>query len=138
VRVRVANDNLNNPVANGAPLRFDTIDSDTDGYASASLPIDRLVIPPGLGGLYLLTGEATTSGNQGTSIGIGVRINGQEQLSTANQFITGPGSISYALHDHPTQIGYLRDGDTVQIYNTSTSPSPNAFTNVFLALARLG
>lgn len=137
VRVRVANNSLNASVANNAVLSFDTIDSDTDSYASTSLPINRVTVPAGLGGLYVLVSAASSTGTQATTLGVGFMINGTLTLSQANEWITGPGSVNYAFTKTPVQIGYLSAGDYIQLYNTSTSAGPNAFTNTFMALARL-
>lgn len=137
VRVRVANDALNAAVANNAVLSFDTIDSDTDGYASTSLPINRVTVPAGLGGLYLIVAESSTSGTQATTIGMGIMVNGIGRLSPSNQSVTGPASVNYTLGSQPSQIGYLNAGDYIQLYNTSVSGGTNPFTHTFMALARI-
>jgi hypothetical protein len=138
VRVRAANNSLNANLANNGILRYDTVDSDTDGYALGSLPLNQVTIPPGLGGVYIVTAESTTAATAvSTSIGMGLLINGVLQLSAGNQSVGGPGAISYTLAAAPTLIGHLYDGDIIQLYNTSTSTGPNSFTGVFLSLFRL-
>jgi hypothetical protein len=138
VRVRAANASLNAGLANNGILRYDTVDSDTDGYALGNLPLDRIIVPSGLSGIYVLTAESTTSATaQSTTIGMGVLINGVTQLSSGAQSVGGPGAIIYTLDTSPTLIGHMYAGDYVQLYNTSTSSGPNSFTGVFLSLFRL-
>ena len=144
VRVITANNALNAAIADGAVLHFDTIQEDTDGYAPVVAAVtptapsfNLLAIPPGLGGVYLINGWASGSGNQSTTLGMGVLVNGV-RLTGTNQSIHGPGSVNYTLDNAAVAVLRLHDGDTVQLFNTSVSGKPNPFTAVFLSLARFG
>ena len=71
-------------IADGAVLHFDTIQEDTDGYAPVVAAVtptapsfNLLAIPPGLGGVYLINGWASGSGNQSTTLGMGVLVDGE-------------------------------------------------------------
>jgi hypothetical protein len=138
VRVKTVNDNLNNAVANGAPLRFDTVDFDTDGFAPTTSPFNTLIIPAGLGGLYLLVAESSTVGNQNVTVGMGITINGTLIVPTINQYVKGPSSVSYCFIANPTRITILAAGDQIQLVNNSVTAGSEVFTSVHLALVRLG
>ena len=136
VRVFTADDTLNNAVANGGLLRFDTVGIDTDGFAPTASPFDSITIPAGLGGVYLLTGRSSGSGNQSTSLGMGILINSALGFRETNQTLWGPASIDYTLDNDVTQLLQLAAGDIIQLKNNSVSSGPNAFTSVSMALAR--
>jgi hypothetical protein len=135
VRVRTATESLNAAVANGAALQFDTIDKDTDGFAPTTSPFNKVTIPAGLAGAYVITAASSSSGTQATTLGMAITINNTVQLSPINQSITGPTSVNYTLDTTPVQIVTLPAGATIQLVNNSAT---NAFRSVFLALARLG
>jgi hypothetical protein len=137
VRVLTTDNSLNNAVANGAVLRFDTIYEDTDGYAPSATPFSGLTIPAGMGGVYVINGWSSGSGNQSTTLGMGVLVNAT-QLTGTNQSISGPGSVNYTLDNAAVAILRLNDGDTVEMFNTSVSSGKNVFTAVFMSLARVG
>ena len=137
VRVRTASNTLNNAVANGGFLRFDTVDFDSDNFASATPPFDHITIPSGLGGIYVLTAWASGSGNQSTTLGMGVLLNGVQKYSSTNQSISGPGSVSYILDCAAVEVLHMNDGDTLQLVNNSVTGGTNAFTSVSLAMVRI-
>ena len=136
VRVFTTDDTLNNAVPNGGLLRFDTIGVDTNGFAPTAAPFDRVTIPPGLDGVYLLTGRSSGGGDQSTSLGMGILINNALGFRETNQTIWGPSSIDYLLDNDATQLLQLAAGDIIQLKNNSVSSGPNAFTSVSMALAR--
>ena len=136
VRVWAENSTLNSSVANGAVLQFDQVGVDTDGFAPDASPFNQVTIPPGLGGIYLVTARSSGSGNQSTSLGMGVLINGALGFSETNQSISGPGSVNYTMDNDATQLLQLNDGDTIELKNNSVSSGPNVFTSVSMALAR--
>lgn len=137
VRVRTANNTLNNAVANGGTLKFDTIDYDSDGFAPATTPFDTITIPTGLGGIYVLTAWSSGNGNQSTTLGMGVFLNGAQKYSSTNQSISGPGSVSYVLNNPAVEVLHLDAGDTLQMINNSVTGGTNAFTSVTLAMVRI-
>jgi hypothetical protein len=137
VRVRAANNTLNATVANGAVLQFDTVDTDTNGYAPGTTPFSTITIPVGYGGAYVINGWSSGTGTQATTLGMGIMINGGA-LSGTNQSITGPASVTYVLDNAAVSVLHLSAGDTVQLVNNSVSAGTNAFTAVFLSLAWLG
>ena len=136
VRVWAQDASINKSVANGAVLQFDTVGIDTAGFAPSASPFSELTIPPGLGGVYLVTARSSGSGNQSTSLGMGVIINGSIAFSETNQALSGPASINYTLDNDATQLLQLNDGDRIQLKNNSVSSGPNVFTSVSMALAR--
>ena len=136
VRGFTTDDTLNKSVPNGELLKFDTVGLDTDGFAPAMRPFDQITIPPGLGGVYLLTGRSSGSGDQSTSLGMGILINSALGFRETNQTIWGPGSVDYTLDNDATQLLQLADGDIIQLKNNSVSSGPNVFTSVSMALAR--
>jgi hypothetical protein len=132
----VAENTLNNAVANGAVLRFDTIEEDTDGFAPTATPFSAVTIPAGLGGVYTINGWSSGSGNQSTTLGMGIIIN-STTLTGTNQSISGPASVNYTLDNAAVSILRLNDGDTIELVNMSVSGGTNAFTAVFLSLVRI-
>ena len=146
VGVHTANETLNSAVANGGLLQFDTIDNDAASFAPTSSPFDHLTIPAGLGGVYSLIGSASVSADAstGTTVGIGVLVNGVQIYATTNQsvvmsgILAGSGEIAlnYTFNCVAAQHLSLSAGDVVKLSSTC-SPGPNAFTSVSLALARL-
>ena len=130
--------NINSAVANGELLQFDTIYYDSNGFAPAVGSFNTIVIPAGLGGVYLINGWSSTTANQSTTMGLGILINGSASFSETNQSISGPGSVTYTLDLGAVSVLLLNDGDTVGLINNSVSPGPNAFNSVTLALARFG
>ena len=79
-------------------LQFDSrLASTRTDFAPASVPFSAVTIPLGRDGVYLVTARSSGSGNQSTSLGMGVLINGAEAFSETNQMIRGPGSVSYQL-----------------------------------------
>ena len=136
VRVWAQDASINKSVANGGILQFDTVGVDTAGFAPTTSPFSELTIPPGFGGVYLVTARSSGSGNQSTSLGMGVLINGALGFSETNQSISGPGSVNYTMDNDATQLLQLADGDTIQLKNNSVSSGPNVFTSVSMALAR--
>ena len=137
IRVSAVNDALNQAVNNGGFLQFDTVNFDSDGFAPATTPFDTLTIPVGLGGIYMLAAWASSTGNQSTTLGMGVLINGAQAFSTTNQAIAGPQSVNYTLDCGVVEIGRLMAGDTLRLINTSVSIGTNVFRSVSLALARM-
>ena len=115
VRVFTADDTLNNAVPNGGLLRFDTVGIDTNGFAPTTSPFDSITIPAGLGGVYLLTGRSSGSGNQSTSLGMGILINSALGFRETNQTLWGPASINYTLDNDATQLLQLAAGDIIQL-----------------------
>jgi hypothetical protein len=136
VRVFTTDDNLNKSVPNGGLLRFDSVGLDTNGYAPTTSPFDSITIPAGLDGVYLLTGRSSGSGDQSTSLGMGILINSALGFRETNQTIWGPGSVDYTLDNDATQLLILAAGDVIQLKNNSVSSGPNVFTSVSMALAR--
>ena len=136
VRVFTTDDTLNNAVPNGGLLKFDTIGLDTNGFAPPTSPFDSITIPAGLDGVYLLTGRSSGSGDQSTSLGMGILINSALGFRETNQTIWGPGSVDYTLDNDATQLLILAAGDVIQLKNNSVSSGPNVFTSVSMALAR--
>ena len=136
VGVHTANATLNSAVANGGLLQFDTIDSDAGGFAPGSSPFNALTIPAGLGGVYVVTGNASVTGDSTMTVGMGVLVNGVQVYATTNQSVSSAIPIAYTFNCVATQHLSLSAGDTVQLSSTC-SPGPNAFTSVSLALARL-
>ena len=137
VRIRCVSTTLNNAVANGAALRFDTIDYDSDGFAPITSPFDTITIPPRLGGSYVLTAWASGNGNQSTTLGMGVFLNGTQKYSSTNQSISGPGSVSYVLNNPAVEVLHLNEGDTLQMINNSVTGGTNVFTSITLAMVRI-
>lgn len=137
-RVKVTNDNINNSVGDGAPLQFDTINFDTDGFAPPVGTFNTLTVPTGLDGLYLLVAESATIGNQNQTVGMGISINGALIVATINQYVKGPSSVSYCFIANPTRITILAAGDQIQLVNNSVTAGNEAFTNVSLAVVKLG
>ena len=135
VRVLTGDDALNSAVANGGVLQFDTIDSDTDGFAPAA-PFSAITIPAGLDGVYVINGWSSGTGNQGTTLGMGIQKN-SAAITGTNQSITGPSSVNYVLDNAAVAVLQLNAGDTIQLVNTSVSGGANAFTSVFLSLVRI-
>ena len=135
-RIR-ATDALNTAVANGGVLRFDLVDIDSDGFAPETMPFDRITVPPGLGGIYVFSGWSSTTGNQSTSMGMGILINGINKFSDTNQAIWGPGSVSYQLDNGAVAILRLADGDTLQLINNSVSGGANVFKSVEMSASRI-
>ena len=76
------------------------------------------------------------SGDQSTSLGMGVLINGSMGFSETNQMLRGPGSVSYTFDNDATQLLQLVGGDTIELINNSVSSGPNAFTSVSMAVVR--
>lgn len=138
VRVSTTNNTLNAAVANGAVLRFDTVGIDADGFAPTSSPFSTVTIPANLDGVYLITARSSGSGNQSTSLGMGILVNGAAGFAETNQSISGPGSVSYTLDNDAVQLLLLAAGDTIQLKNNSVSTGTNVFTSVSMALVRLG
>ena len=138
VRVSTTNNALNNAVANGAVLQFDTVGVDADGFAPVTTPFTTITVPPNLGGVYLITARSSGSGNQSTTLGMSVLINGALGFAETNQSISGPGSVNYILDNDAVQLVLLSAGDTIQLKNNSVSSGTNVFTSVSMALVRLG
>ena len=136
VRVWANDPAINSSVTNGGVLRFDTVGIDTDSFAPPSSPFSTIVIPPGRAGVYLVTARSSGGGNQATSLGMGVLLNGSAGFSETNQTIWGPGSVNYTLDNDATQLLQLADGDTIELINNSVSSGPNAFTSVSMAVVR--
>ena len=136
VRVWAEDDSINSAVPNGGILQFDSIGIDTHGFAPTTSPFSQITIPPGYGGVYLLTGRSSGGGNQSTSLGMGILINSALGFRETNQTIWGPGSLNYTLDNDATQLLQLNDGDTIELKNNSVSSGSNAFTSVSMALAR--
>ena len=136
VRVWAADATINSAIANGGVLRFDTIGVDTDNFAPSSTPFSVITIPPGRDGIYLVTARSSGNGNQATSLGMGVLLNGSAGFSETNQTIWGPGSVNYTLDNDATQILQLAGSDTIELINNSVSSGPNAFTSVSMAVVR--
>ena len=139
VRVRTVSTTLNNAVVNGITglLRFDTIDEDTDGYMVGSAPWTGVKVPVGLAGVYIINGWSSGSGNQSTTLGMGVLVN-STQLTGTNQSISGPGSVNYTLDNAAVAILRLNDGDVVELFNTSVTGVSDTFRSVFMSVARIG
>lgn len=137
VRVRCVSTTLNNAVVNDGILRFDTIDFDSDGYAPVTTPFDNFTVPSGLGGIYIFTGWASGSGNQSTTLGMGILINGVQRFPIANQSISGPGSVSYVLSTPAIQTVRLDDGDVIQLVNNSVTGGTNIFTGATMSMTRI-
>ena len=135
-RVR-ASDGLNNAVANGGILRFDIVDLDSDGFAPTAMPFSAITIPDGLDGIYVFSGWSSSSGDQSTSMGMGVLINGINKFSDTNQTIWGPGSVDYQLDNGAVEVLRLVAGDTLQLINNSVSSGANVFTSVTMAASRI-
>ena len=136
VRVWASSGPLNGAIANGSVLQFDKVGIDTDGFAPTAAPFSAITIPVGRDGVYLVTARSSGSGDQSTSLGMGVLINGVDAFSETNQMLRGPGSVSYTFDNDATQILLLAGGDTIQLINNSVSSGPNAFTSVSMAVVR--
>ena len=136
VRVWASEGPLNGAIPNGGVLQFDVVGIDTDNFAPASRPFSAVTIPLGRDGIYLVTARSSGSGNQSTSLGMGVLINGSAGFSETNQMLRGPGSVSYTFDNDATQILKLAGGDTIELINNSVSSGPNAFTSVSMAVVR--
>jgi hypothetical protein len=137
VRVRTISTTLNNAVVNGGVLQFDTIDFDTDGFAPVTTPFDHLTVPTGLDGIYIFTGWSSGSGNQSTTLGMGILINGVQRFPVANQSISGPGSVNYVLSNAAIQTVRLAAGDVVQLVNNSVTGGTNIFTGTTMSMVRI-
>ena len=135
-RVR-ASDSLNSAIPNGGILRFDLVDLDSDGFAPAAMPFDAITIPPGLDGIYVFSGWSSSSGDQSTSMGMGILINGVNKFSDTNQTIWGPGSVDYQLDNGAVEVLRLAAGDRLQLINNSVSGGPNVFKSVTMAASRI-
>ena len=128
VRVWAQDDALNSAVANGAVLQFDSVGIDTNGFAPTTTPFSEIAIPLGFGGVYLVTARSSGGGNQSTSLGMGVLINGSLGFSETNQKISGPGSVNYTLDNDATQLLQLNDGDTIELeeqQRVERAPTPS-------------
>ena len=136
VRVWASSGPLNGAIVNGGVLLFDTVGVDTENFAPASRPFSAITIPPGRDGVYLVTARSSGSGDQSTSLGMGVLINGSMGFSETNQMLRGPGSVSYTFDNDATQLLQLVGGDTIELINNSVSSGPNAFTSVSMAVVR--
>jgi hypothetical protein len=137
IRVRTLSTTLNNAVANGGVLQFDTIDFDTDGFAPATTPFDHITVPAGLDGVYIFTGWSSGSGNQATTLGMGILINGVQRFPVANQSISGPASVNYVLSNAAIQTMRLAAGDVLQLVNNSVSAGANVFTGTTMSMVRI-
>ena len=80
----------------------------------------------GLGrdGIYLVTARSSGSGNQSTSLGMGVLINGAKGFSETNQMLERARSVSYTFDNDATQLLQLAEGDTIELINNSVSSGP--------------
>ena len=98
VGVHTADETLNSAVANGGLLQFDTVDNDAASFAPASSPFNHLTIPAGLGGVYSLIGLASVfaDASTGTTVGIGVLVNGVQIYATTNQSVVLGGPLAGA------------------------------------------
>jgi hypothetical protein len=138
VRIRTINPTLNNAVPNGGLLKFDTVDFDSHGFTPITMPFDTVTVPSGLDGIYIFAGWSSGSGNQATTLGMGLLINGTQRFSQTNQSITGPASVNYTLDNGAVEIIRLVAGDTIQLVNNSITGGTNAFTSTTLSMARIG
>jgi hypothetical protein len=100
-------------------------------------PWSGVTIPAGLGGVHIINGWSSGSGNQSTTLGMGILVN-STQLTGTNQSISGPGSVSYTLDNAAVAILRLNAGDVVELFNTSVTGVSDAFTSVYMSVARLG
>ena len=92
VRVWASSGPLNGAIVNGGVLLFDKVGIDTDSFAlRLSVPLQReSPFPCARMGIYLVTARSSGSGNQSTSLGMGVLINGaMGVLRNANQMLRG-------------------------------------------------
>ena len=137
-RIRTTNESLNAAVPNGGLLQFDTVDSDTDGFAPQAASFDHIQIPLGSTGVYVLIATSSGSGNEATSLGMGLVINSSTLFSETNQLVNGPNSLSYTLDNNAIEILRFNEGDTIQLKNNSVSGGNDVFKSVFLALVRIG
>ena len=135
-RIR-ASDTLNAAVANNGLLRFDLVDIDSDGFAPAARPFNAVTIPPGLDGIYVFSAWSSSKGDQSTSMGMGILINGVNKFSDTNQTIWGPGSVDYQLDNGAVEVLRLFTGDTLQLINNSVSSGSNVFKSVTMAASRI-
>jgi hypothetical protein len=138
VKVSTVSATLNNAVVNGGILYFDTVNTDSNGYAPITVTFDHVKIPTGLAGIYVITGWSSSSGTQATTMGMGILINGSLLYSGTNQSITGPGSLTYTLDNAAVEIVHLNDGDIVQLVNNSVSTGTNVFLSTEMSLVRIG
>ena len=137
VRVRTQSTTLNNAVVNGGVLQFDTIDFDTDGFAPTTPTFDHITVPSGLDGVYIFTGWSSGSGNQSTTLGMGILINGVQRFPVANQSISGPAAINYVLSNAAIQTVRLNAGDVIQLVNNSVTGGTNIFTGTTMSMSRI-
>ena len=101
------------------------------------MPFDAITIPPGLDGIYVFSGWSSSSGDQSTSMGMGILINGVNKFSDTNQTIWGPGSVDYQLDNGAVEVLRLAAGDRLQLINNSVSSGPNVFKSVTMAASRI-
>jgi hypothetical protein len=138
VRIRTVSTTLNNTVPNGGLLQFDTVDFDSSGFTPVTMPFNTVTVPVGLDGIYIFAGWSSGSGNQSTTLGMGLLINSSQRFSQTNQSISGPGSVNYTLDNGAVEIIRLVAGDTIQLVNNSVSGGTNVFTSTSLSMARIG
>jgi hypothetical protein len=136
-----ASDPTLNPRIDQRILTFDVIDFDTGGFAAGQAMIDRLIIPAGYGGIYLmLTHVDTGSSGNGAVQAIMVGINGATALAKDTAQVQG--QLGAALN--VTAIWYLDEGDFVQVTYQDSLPNAAAYLNVVepgtpsLSMLRIG
>lgn len=96
-----------NQTVNNSNVLFDTEEFDTDGFHSTVTNTDRLTVPAGLDGKYLVTGSAgLTTAN---ALDIRFFVNGSQQEIWAQQ--TGTGSQMMSI----TGVADLAAGDYVAV-----------------------
>lgn len=113
----VRTSSLNIATASGTSIpAWDGETFDTHGFHSTSTDPDRITIPAGCAGLYLVTGQVHLSANATGRRTVTVRLNGNQVMrESTNAPASGVASLSIAL----PQILAVDDYLTVEVYQDS-------------------
>ena len=126
---------------NNSFLQFDAVDFDSAGFVAGALPVDRLTIPPGEAGLYVISVQADTASSlNNANQAIVLTINGTIGIAKADSQVQGTLGCSLNL----VGIWRLNAGDYVQAQYRDSAPNVNGQFNIAapgtpaLALALVG
>ena len=134
-----ANQAINNTTVTNCT--FDTEELDTDGFHSNVTNTDRITIPAGKAGKYLVVFQLSFSGNatgvrvvslnkNGTGIGsTNITASNTDQLSVNGQYI-----LSLAVSDYIDISGYQNSGTNFNMLSTGNAPAFCRFAVTYLGV----